>query len=407
LHIITEEVDTTIHWWITKSEFFEKPNDTSLAINFSFEFQAEDSNTAQYNPRFEMLDGDSKTDYLYLGSSALLYVGVYEYNPVTNSLDYVLNYNYTNIDTWFEGFAVGDFDKDNIPEFIIGGIHGKVAAFESTGDDAYQVIWQGEVSTNNAYMLAGTNDIDGNQKPELWVGGDAYYNGVGITRLTCFETNGNNSYEVVARIDLIGVFSFLAYNLESVDVDNDGIDELMVCIDGNFLILKFNGSQGYHSHELYYIKKNTRQNSAYWGATMYDLDYDGDEEILIDMDDDPPQLGNIRFFTSIYKPDSVSGIKYDPLFIDEYQVDQNYPNPFNSSTQIRFSIPIISMVSIKVYNLLGKEVTVLLNQELPQGRYTVNWEARDEKYYSLPSGIYFIKLNAGSFNKTIKAVLLK
>ena len=410
LHLLTEEIDTTINWWIAKSKFFEKPNSTSLATVLSFDYQAEDSNTYQYNPRFEMLDGDSETDYLYLGAPARQYVGIYEYNPLTNSLDSVLQYNYTNVDTWFEGFAVGDFDEDNTPEFIIGGIHGKIAAFESTGDNAYQLIWHNEVSTNNAYMLTGTNDIDGNGKPELWIGGDAYYNGVGITRLTCFEANGNNSYEIVARVDLVGIFSFLAYNIESVDVDNDGIDELMVCIDQNFLILKFNGNQGNHSYELYYIKMNDKalngENSAFWGATMYDLDYDGNEEILIDMDHIKENIG-IRFFASIYRPDSVTSVNENPLIIDDFNLEQNFPNPFNSSTQIRFELPNTSLVSLIVYNLLGKEVTVLLNQELPSGSYTINWEARDEKNYSLPSGIYFIKLSAGSFNKTIKAGLLK
>jgi len=106
LHLTSDESDTVIHWAIMKSKIFTKPNDTSLAINLSFEFQAEDSNTVQYNPRFEMLDGDSRADYLYLGAPTRQYLGIYEYNPVTNSLDSVLRYNYTGIDDWVEGFAV-------------------------------------------------------------------------------------------------------------------------------------------------------------------------------------------------------------------------------------------------------------------------------------------------------------
>ncbi|WP_337873503.1 T9SS type A sorting domain-containing protein [Ignavibacterium sp.] len=407
LHLTSDESDTVIHWAIQKSKIFTKPNDTSLAINLSFEFQAEDSNTVQYNPRFAMLDGDSRTDYIYLGAPTRKYLGIYEYNPVTNSLDSVLHYNYAGIDDWVEGFAVDDFDNDNIPEIIIGGIYGKVASFESTGDNAYQLIWTGEVLTNNAYMLGSTDDIDRNGKKELWVGGEAFYNGVPIIKFSCFESNGNNSYEIVGRIDLVGVFTFYAYNIQAVDVDNDGIDELMICIDGNFLILKFNGSPEHQTYEVYYIKKVSGEYIAYWGATMYDLDYDGNKEILIDMHDDPPQLGNIKFFTSIYTPDSLSSINESSATIIDYRLEQNFPNPFNSSTQIKFVIPNTSLVTIKVYNLLGKEITELINEELPYGNYTINWEARDRNNNSLPSGIYFIKLNAGSFNKTIKAVLLK
>lgn len=137
-------------------------------------------------------------------------------------------------------------------------------------------------------MYAETNDNDGNGRKEFWIGGDAYFNGIPITRLTCFESIGDNVYEKVARIDLIGVFSFFAYNMKSVDVNKDGVDELMVCIDGNFLILAFNGYTNHHSYELYYIKQNELalkgENSVFWGATMSDLDYDGQEEVLIDMD---------------------------------------------------------------------------------------------------------------------------
>jgi hypothetical protein len=410
LHLTSDESDTVINWAIMKSKIFTKHNDTSLAINLSFEFQAEDSNTVQYNPRFAMLDGDSRTDYIYLGAPTRQYLGIYEYNPVTNSLDSVLHYNYTGIDDWVEGFAVDDFDNDNIPEVIIGGVYGKVASFESTGDNAYQLIWTGEVPTNNAYMLCSTDDIDRNGKKELWVGGEEFYNGVPKIKFSCFESNGNNSYQIVGHIDLVGVFTFYAYNIQAVDVDNDGKDELMICIDGNFLILKFNGSPGHQTYEVYNIKKNHRalqgENSVFWGATMYDLDNDGRKEILIDWDHIKENIG-IRFYTAIYTPDSLTGVSEPPSILNDYDLKQNFPNPFNSSTQIKFVIPNTSLVTIKVYNLLGKEITVLLNQELPHGSYTINWEARDEKNYSLPSGIYFIKLNAGSFSKTIKAVLLK
>ena len=410
LHLTSDESDTIIHWAIMKSKIFTKPNDTSLAINLSFEFQAEDSNTVQYNPRFAMLDGDSRTDYIYLGAPTRKYLGIYEYNLVTNSLDSVLHYNYAGIDDWVEGFAVDDFDNDNIPEIIIGGIYGKVASFESTGDNAYQLIWTGQVPTNNAYMLCSTNDIDRNGKKELWVGGEAFYNGVPIIKFSCFESNGNNSYEIVGRIDLVGVFTFFAYNIKAVDVDNDGIDELMICIDGNFLILKFNGSSGHQSYEVYYIKKNHRalqgENSVFWGATMYDLNNDEKKEILIDWDHIKENIG-IRFYTAIYTPDSLTSVGEPPSIFNDYDLKQNFPNPFNSSTQIKFVIPNTSLVSIKVYDLLGKEITAFLNQELPHGSYTISWAAKDENNNSLPSGIYFIKLNAGSFSKTIKAVLLK
>ena len=410
LHLISEESDTVIHWTIVKTIVFTKPEEDSLATHLSFEYQAEDSNTAQYNPRFEKLDGDAFTDYLYLGAPTRQYVGVYEYNPFTNSLEYVMRYNYTVVDTWVEGFAVGDFDGDNKPEFVIGGIHGKVGVFESTGDNAYQLIWQGVVTTNNAYMLCGTNDIDKNGKQELWIGGDAYYNGNAVTRLSCFESNGNNSYEIVARIDLLGVFSFFAYRIKAVDVDYDGTDELMVILDGNFLILKFNGSQGHHTYEVYYIKKNDRalhgENSAFWGATMEDIDYDGSEEIFIDMDHIKQNIG-IRFFTSIYKADTLSGIVSYPYLPDNYRLEQNFPNPFNSSTTISYQLPEPVYVTLEIFNCLGQKIRTLVNEFKTDGYYSVVWDSKDEYNHALPSGIYFYMLTSGNFVDTKKLILLK
>ena len=119
--------------------------------------------------------------------------------------------------------------------------------------------------------------------------GDAFYNGQAITRITIFETNGNNSYEVVGRIDLIGVFSFYAGTMQAVDIDDDGIDEVAVCIDDNFLILKFNGSANHHTYELYYIKQNELnipgEFQVYFGATMAVLkgSTNAEYEILISM----------------------------------------------------------------------------------------------------------------------------
>jgi photosystem II stability/assembly factor-like uncharacterized protein len=87
---------------------------------------------------------------------------------------------------------------------------------------------------------------------------------------------------------------------------------------------------------------------------------------------------------------------------DRYSLSQNYPNPFNPSTKIKFSIPEVSKVMLKLYNLLGEEVATLVNEEKVAGYYTVEFNAS-----SLSSGVYFYKLQAGSFVETKKMVLMK
>jgi len=85
-----------------------------------------------------------------------------------------------------------------------------------------------------------------------------------------------------------------------------------------------------------------------------------------------------------------------------YTLSQNYPNPFNPATQIEFSIPKQSQVSLKVYNLLGQEVATLVNGVLPAGHHAATFNASN-----LASGVYFYRIDAGNFNSARKMLLLK
>jgi hypothetical protein len=85
-----------------------------------------------------------------------------------------------------------------------------------------------------------------------------------------------------------------------------------------------------------------------------------------------------------------------------FTIEQNYPNPFNPGTTIKYSVPKLSFVTIKIYDVLGSEVAALVNEEKPIGRYEVTFDATQ-----LPSGVYFYRLQAGSFVQTRKMILLK
>ena len=93
------------------------------------------------------------------------------------------------------------------------------------------------------------------------------------------------------------------------------------------------------------------------------------------------------------KPDSHSYL---------YGLEQNHPNPFNPTTKIKYQIPELSFVTLKIYDVLRKEITTLTNKEKHTGSYEVEFNAS-----TLPSGIYFYRLQAGNFVKTKKMILLK
>jgi hypothetical protein len=410
-HIIRhylDSVDTNTYNLVNQFLFFKKSADSSLATNLSFIFEPWRSNNSQQDDNyFGDWDGDEYTDQIFERLCCPPSIYIYEYNPSTPNFDSVYYYDYTSIDLDVEGFAIEDFDNDGKTEFFAGSTHGDVLCIENTGNNSYAPTWQGMVETYNAYQLAQTNDVDRNGKKEIWVGGDAFYPGIGpMTRITLFEANGNNSYQVVGRIDLIGVFSFYAQNYQAVDVDKDGIEEMMVCIEQTVLILKFNGSQNHQTYELFYFKQNdlalAGRNSVYYGAVMYNLVNDAKEEIIITLDDIIQNVG-LKLFSFIYKPEFTIDVNDNlPLHPAKYNLYPNFPNPFNPTTTIRYEIPQQEFVSLKVFDILGNEIETLVNEEKSIGNYEVEFDAS-----RFSSGVYFYRLQAGDFIQTRKMILMK
>jgi len=86
----------------------------------------------------------------------------------------------------------------------------------------------------------------------------------------------------------------------------------------------------------------------------------------------------------------------------EFILFQNYPNPFNPATNIKFQVLNLCLVTLKVYNVLGNEVAVIVNKELSPGIYRYRWDAK-----GMASGVYFYKLSSGKYTAVKKMLLMK
>ncbi|HCY76618.1 MAG TPA: hypothetical protein DHV28_11930 [Ignavibacteriales bacterium] len=118
----------------------------------------------------------------------------------------------------------------------------------------------------------------------------------------------------------------------------------------------------------------------------------------------PGRLESSRFYTQTYNPVNVSvgtSVNDDHNIINAYSLSQNYPNPFNPSTSIIFTIPVRSNVNLSVYNVLGQKVSTLINNDLEQGKYSINFSGNE-----LASGIYFYILNIKDRYFEVKKMLL-
>ncbi|MGE5498670.1 MAG: T9SS type A sorting domain-containing protein, partial [Syntrophothermus sp.] len=91
----------------------------------------------------------------------------------------------------------------------------------------------------------------------------------------------------------------------------------------------------------------------------------------------------------------------------EFSLSQNYPNPFNPSTVISYSVPEVSFVTLRIYNLMGQEVRNLISEEKSPGKYFVKWNGENNSGKRVSSGIYLYRLTAGNHTETRKMNLLK
>ena len=99
---------------------------------------------------------------------------------------------------------------------------------------------------------------------------------------------------------------------------------------------------------------------------------------------------------------NLTDIEDEFFSITDYKLNQNYPNPFNPSTSIQYTVSNLQFVSLKVYDVLGKEIVALVNEQKQPGTYAVSFDASH-----LPSGVYLYRLTAGKYSKTMKMIYLK
>jgi hypothetical protein len=90
-----------------------------------------------------------------------------------------------------------------------------------------------------------------------------------------------------------------------------------------------------------------------------------------------------------------------------FALGQNYPNPFNPTTRINFSVPVAVQTQLIVYDILGRQVKTIVNDMLHAGEHFVQWDGTNSSGLSVASGVYFVRMTAGQFEKTTKMMLMR
>ena len=193
----------------------------------------------------------------------------------------------------------------------------------------------------------------------------------------------------------------LGRGFAKLDYDNDGdLDFASVNwgLQDNGITVFLNDGTGHFTSELNCYQSFARGIPR--GIVASDFDLDGKTDLAIVA----TETGGYDSLFVLYNTGNVSGISEEiyQQIPENISLSQNYPNPFNPTTTIEYSIPQAGVVTIKIYDILGREVTTLVNEEKQRGNHVVKFNASN-----IASGIYFYRMQVGNFAETKKTILLR
>ncbi|MFH0734278.1 MAG: FG-GAP-like repeat-containing protein, partial [bacterium] len=407
LHLVSLFQDS-LTYEVHNQSFFKKPAADSLATHLYFNYNIYTNNgfNIQLNDfTFGDFDNDDTTDVVYFGISPLK-IHIAKYNELNLTYDSVLTYpTYLNPiweSEYISGFTVGDFDMDNKTDIVYASEYGNIYMLENEGEDKYKLKWKDNYGIWNSYIGFRTNDIDGNGKPEIWVGGENFPEDV--SKLVCLETDGNNSFKPVAFVNFPYLLSLNNISGMSMDIDNDGKEEIFINIGNTVVVLKFSGSKNNPNYEVCYLHRFVMPVDH---AVLYNFYNQNYPTIVLSMSQSIES--QTREFTQMYRHYLLTDVKENEPenLLTEYKLFANYPNPFNPSTNIKFALNKTGNVKLKIYNSLGEEIITLIDKLHQKGEHTVVWNGKNQFNKNAPSGVYFITMEAENFQKTIKCLLMK
>jgi len=252
---------------------------------------------------------------------------------------------------------------------------------------------------NGSFWGSGAADLNGNGREEILLGGGSGYNVVSLeyngtgsvldslnyTTTVLYENGEPVTWASITVSDSAGIIDssftespFVSKMVAGFDIDNDGNKEVLC---------------SYQSVSDSTIFTYEHHDGSAWVEDSVVTKFN-------------PYQVNVRLLEAT--PTGLEAMKLDIVTPDDYTIKQNYPNPFNPSSSIEFALPVDKNISVKIFDLLGKEVTTLVNnQGFKKGTYKVSWDGKDSFNNPVAAGNYVCTLSYGNYSKSIKMTLLK
>jgi hypothetical protein len=270
-------------------------------------------------------------------------------------------------------------------------------------------------TASNIYVLGYTSDTASNNYLTL-----IKYNSSGVQQWVSRYLQVSNSGTAILKLDAAGNI-FVACYIAVIKYNPSGVQQWVISNLQNITNLtcdKFNNLYAgriasYNSFSLFrYSSSGVQQWSTTFSTNnnnmiLNSIVLDTAQNVYAEGGDDylsgpPPFLFWIPEFITVKYSQLVAIKKISSNISNDFSLNQNYPNPFNPTTKIKYDIPKSVIVSLKIYDLLGREVKILVNETQSPGSYEIIWDAQ-----GCSSGIYFYTLTAGDYIQTKMMVLLK
>jgi hypothetical protein len=355
--------------------------------NFTQKIIDNDDSTFLLSINVSKIDNNDRIDILGAGSEIVWWENNKSGNYIKHTIDDLkLSDSLSFISTSIHPVDVdGDGDID-----IVGNIYGVEDTPEALYLEIGQLVWwenSGEGEFTKHIIVENTYII-------TVYSGEIYGDGEEDIISSSYE-NETVWWEYINSENFIkhSISDKRVWSVDILDFDNDGdIDIVGASYLSSTIVLWENVYSGN------FIERQVEEN--FLGASSVDaidLDSDGDIDILGSAETD----NEIAWWENKFNEISIITHKKYNL-IQVFNLHQNYPNPFNPTTSIDFDLPKTSEVTLKIFNVLGEEMTTLVSDRLSAGNYSYEWDASN-----MASGIYLYRLKAGDFVETKEMILMR
>jgi hypothetical protein len=273
-----------------------------------------------------------------------------------------------------------DMQGDGRADLATGDLSGNIALFRGDGTGAFALETAWTVGIGVRHLTACDVDRDGDADLAVLTDGalSIWRNDVGVFGLdTLYAVHPGST------------------RAQCADLDADARFDLIVAQGAAQSVLVLHGDAGGR----FARAAEVMFPDSVWSVEIADVDADGDLDLA---------AGGGRSVGIAYYG-SGSAVDDEPVAVlpGQFELSQNYPNPFNPTTEFALAVPEPAHVTLEVFNVLGRRVVVLKNEVLAAGYYTVSWDGRADDGATLPSGVYFYRLNSGHVTLTRRMLMLK